>query len=670
MKPIPSLVLAAALVPAAAFCAEIKLSTLDLSGMQQGWQKPQIDRSVEGHNLTIGPRTFGHGIGTHAESSWTLLLDGKAERFHAWVGIDGEVGEKGSAEFKVLTDGKEAWSSGVLKGKGEAKEATVPLPGVKRLDLIVLEGQGGIDFDHADWAEAVIVTAGAAPKPLAAVPEEAVVLTPKPGPAPRLTGARVFGARPGSPFLHRLTATGTKPMTFSAEGLPPGVSLDASTGRLSGALAGQGEWKVKVTAKNAVGKAEGTLRVVGGDTIALTPPMGWNSWNCFASAVTDKHIRDAARTMAESGLADHGWTYINIDDFWQVQPNSGDKTLQGPPRGPDGRILPNPRFPDMKALTDYVHGLGFKIGLYSSPGPLTCGGCIGSYAHEKLDAATYAEWGFDYLKHDWCSYNPKLEKERPEPLSYASNDPRFLGLNESKNQRQYMIPYLAMQDALRSQKRDIVYSLCQYGMGDVWEWGARVDGNCWRTTGDINDSWSSMSGIGFGQAGHERFSGPGHWNDPDMLVVGYVGWGPALHPTKLTPNEQYTHISLWSLLCSPLLIGCDLTKLDDFTTGLLTNDEVIEINQDPLGKQAARVFKDGDFEVWAKTMEDGSTACGLFNRGVMEKKVEVKLSDIGVAKAARLRDVWTQKDLPAPGETIAGALPRHGCRLFRIWPTK
>jgi alpha-galactosidase len=172
-----------------------------------------------------------------------------------------------------------------------------------------------------------------------------------------------------------------------------------------------------------------------------------------------------------------------------------------------------------------------------------------------------------------------------------------------------------MRAALNSVQRDIVYSLCQYGMDNVWEWGDSVGGNCWRTTGDITDTWESMSGIGFRQDGHEAYAGPGHWNDPDMLVVGWVGWGPSLHPTRLSAHEQITHITLWSLLCSPLLIGCDMTRLDEFTLSLLTNDEVLAVNQDPLGKQAARIKNDGDVEVWAKPMEDGSLAVGLFNRG-------------------------------------------------------
>jgi len=292
-----------------------------------------------------------------------------------------------------------------------------------------------------------------------------------------------------------------------------------------------------------------------------------------------------------------------------------------------------------------VHSLGLKIGLYSGPGPLTCGGCIASYQHEQQDAQSYGEWGFDYLKYDWCSYG---EIEKGNTLAG------------------YMKPYQVMRAALDKVPRDILYSLCQYGMGNVWEWGDQVGGNCWRTTGDITDTWTSMAGIGFSQAGHEKYAGPGHFNDPDMLVVGKVGWGPSLHPTRLTPNEQYTHISLWCLLCSPLLIGCDMTQMDDFTMNLLTNDEVLEVSQDPLGRQASRVSKEGTAEVWAKDMEDGSKVVGLFNRSELEAPVKITWQALGISGKQMLRDLWRQKKLGEFRDQFEAKVPRHGVVLVRI----
>jgi alpha-galactosidase len=447
----------------------------------------------------------------------------------------------------------------------------------------------------------------------------------------------VFGVRPGSPVLFTVPVTGERPITISASNLPAGLQLDAQSGRITGSLPEKGTYAVTLHAQNARGAAERTLKIVCGDTIALTPPMGWNSWNCFGCDVTEANVRAAADAMVASGLINHGWTYINIDDCWEAG------------RDADGNVLANQKFPDMKALTDYVHSKGLKIGLYSSPGPKTCAGHEGSYQHEELDARRYGEWGFDYLKYDWCSYGGIVP------------NPDHAGL---------MKPYQVMRAALDQAPRDILFSLCQYGMGNVWEWGAEVGGNCWRTTGDIRDTWSSMAGIGFGQAGHEKFAGPGHWNDPDMLVVGYVGWSAKVRPTRLTPNEQYTHISLWCLLCSPLLIGCDMTRLDDFTLNLLTNDEVLDVSQDPLGRQAARIAMNGSLEVWAKDLEDGSKAVGLFNRSDDAATITVKWSELGVSGQQSVRDLWRQQNLgkfPAQFQTV---MPRHGVALVKVAPAQ
>jgi alpha-galactosidase len=398
---------------------------------------------------------------------------------------------------------------------------------------------------------------------------------------------------------------------------------------------------------NVQREAQRGLKIICGPTIALTPPMGWNSWNCWAGSVSDEKVRASADAMVSSGLINHGFTYINIDDYWEFKPAAkDDPTLQGEARDKDGFINPNKRFPDMKALTDYVHGKGLKIGLYSSPGPLTCGGCIASYQHEDQDAQRWAEWGFDYIKYDWCSYGRIA--------------PRNPSLDEMKK------PYHVLRAALDKQPRDIVYSLCQYGMGNVWEWGTEVGGNCWRTTGDITDTWGSLSSIGFSQNGHEKFASPGHWNDPDMLIVGYVGWSSNLHPTRLLPDEQYTHISLWCLLSSPLLIGCDMTRLDDFTLNLLTNDEVLAVNQDPLGKPAGRIADKNYTQVWARDLEDGSKAVGLFNLDDEPQEVTVNFADLKVTGARVVRDLWRQMDVGEFSDKYSAKVPAHGVVLVKI----
>lgn len=647
---------------------EVWLSSMEgLSRIEQGWGEARKDRSVDNRRMRIAGERFERGIGTHANSLIPVLLDGKGITLSGLAGLDDETNDRGSAVFKIMADSKEIWNSGVMKPGTPAKPFSLDVKGCKLLELAVSDAGDGYDYDHADWADLkVTMIDGAQPRLDIPPIEEPYILTPKPAPTPRINGAKVFGVRPGSPFFFRIAATGDRPMTFKADGLPDGLKLDPETGQITGKLTTEGEYKVMLHARNALGEAEREFRIVCGPQIGLTPAMGWNSWNCFAGAVTAEDIQAAADAMVESGLIDHGWTYVNIDDFWMVHRDSNDPTLQGPRRDTDGKILPNPRFPDMPGLTEYVHDLGLRIGLYSSPGPWSCGGCVGSFNFELQDAQQYAEWGFDYLKYDWCSYNLGLEEHRGD----TSWDPGSAGnityAGNSYTLEDHQRPFKIMQDALAKQPRDIIYSLCQYGMADVWEWGPQVGGNSWRTTQDINDSWGSMSGIGFGQDGLEEYAGPGHFNDPDMLVVGKVGWGPQLRDSRLSPNEQYTHISLWCLLASPLLIGCDMTQLDDFTLGLLTNDEVIEVNQDPLGRQASRISQNGQLEVWAKDMEDGSKAVGLFNRGSREQTVTVSWSELGIDGEQVVRDLWRQKDIGTFTEKFEAKVGRHGVVLVKI----
>jgi len=648
----------------------IWLSSLDVSRVEQGWGQAHSNRTVDNRRMRIAGRAFQRGIGTHANSNIPLVLDGNGVELSGWAGLDDETNGRGSVVFQITADDKEIWNSGLMRPGDEANEFTLDVRGCKSVVLLALDGGDGYDYDHADWGDVKITMINNGEPKLDIPPiEDAVILTPKPAPTPRINGAKVFGVRPGSPFLFRIAATGNRPMTFSADGLPAELYLDSETGQITGKLEKTGEYKVTLHAKNALGQADREFRIVCGSQIGLTPALGWNSWNCFASSVTADKIKAAADAMVSSGLIDHGWTYINIDDFWQVHRDSRDTTLQGPQRDDEGKILPNPRFPDMKALVDYVHDQGLKIGLYSSPGPWTCGGCVGSFNHELQDAQQYAEWGFDYLKYDWCSYSPQLEANRGN-TSWSPNSARNISGASSNDRAELMYPYKLMQDALQEQPRDIIYSLCQYGMGNVWEWGAEVGGNSWRTTYDIGDTWGSMSGIGFGQAGHEKYAGPGHFNDPDMLVVGKVGWGPQLRDTHLSPNEQYTHISLWCLLSSPLLIGCDMTQLDEFTLNLLTNDEVLEVNQDPLGCQAGRIVQNGMLEVLAKDMEDGSKAVGLFNRGSREQSITVKWSDLGLKGEQTVRDLWHQKDIGKYTGQFQADVGRHGVVLVKIAPAE
>jgi alpha-galactosidase len=453
-------------------------------------------------------------------------------------------------------------------------------------------------------------------------------------PIPGINGPRIVGSTPGRPFLFLVPATGEGPLSFSAENLPDGLTLDSKTGIITGSLQKDGDYVVKVTVAGPKGEDSRNLNIVGGThELALTPPMGWNSWNVWGLSVSDDKVRAAADAMVESSLAAHGFQFVNIDDGWE----NG--------RAEDGRILTNDKFPDMRALSGYVHSRGLKLGIYSSPGEKTCGLYEGSWAHELQDAQTYAEWGIDYLKYDWCSYTFKM---------------KGIGMKTFKK------PYIEMRDHLDAVDRDIVYSLCQYGMRSVWKWGGEVGGNLWRTTGDIRDSWLSMSTIGFGQDGHEKYAGPGRWNDPDMLVVGRVGWGPTLHESGLTKEEQITHISLWCMLSSPLLIGCDMANMDEFTVAVLTNDEVLAVNQDPLGKQASRVAKDGKTQVWARPLWDGTQAVALFNLDGSTKEVTAEWSNLGISGEQPVRNLWLHKDLGSFNGSFKASVPSHGAVMLKV----
>ncbi len=486
-----------------------------------------------------------------------------------------------------------------------------------------------------------------------AAEQRAEILTPPPPAAPRINGPSVFGVRPAAPFLYAIPATGDRPMEFSVDGLPAGLTVNAADGRIAGVLKAAGEYPVVLRARNARGQADKRFRIVCGDRIALTPPMGWNSWNCWAGSVDRDKVLRSARALAQSGLSQHGWTYVNIDDTWQ-----GSR----PP--PTHALQANEKFPDMKRLCDEIHALGLKAGIYSTPWITSYasfpGGSsddpagawdrvamaneahhrFGARAFADADARQWAEWGFDYLKYDWY----------PNDLPHVE----------------------AMGRALRASGRDIVYSLSNTTpialAAEFSRWA-----NCWRTTGDIWDSWqddgpwqNSVSTIGFNQDPWTPFAGPGHWNDPDMLVIGYVGWGPQLHPTRLSPNEQYAHITLWCLLSAPLLIGCDLERLDAFTLNLLTNDEVLAVDQDALGRPARRVATLGPIDIYGKELEDGSVAVGYFNRGDSAHTFTTKPERYGAGGRQRVRDLWRQQDLPEITRELTLTVPPHGVQLYKF----
>jgi alpha-galactosidase len=626
----------------------IYLDDMDLGHMEIGWGKVHADSSVDGNPLTVAGQVFERGVGTHAISKMMIDLQGMGCKFHSYVGVDDESGKRASVEFFILGDKEVLWRSGPMTRGDTAKLVELSLRRVHKLALYVSDGGDYNYYDHTDWLDTWIEFRGEQPVAVSMPEPEPYILTPTAPETPRINGPKVFGAGPNRPFLYKVPVTGQRPLKIQAEGLPNGLIIDTLTGIIFGVSPVGGDYPVLLKAENDLGSDTKEFLIRVGTDLVLTPPMGWNSWNCWGLSVSQEKVLSSARAMVSSGLVEHGWSYMNIDDGWEAATRTA-----------TGELLANEKFPDMKALADQVHAMGLKLGIYSGPGPTTCGGYLASYQHEYQDAQTWAGWGIDYLKYDWCSYESIAEDH---------------SLPELKK------PYLLMRDALNRIDRDVVYSLCQYGMGDVWEWGESVGGNLWRTTGDITDTWSSMAGIGFRQDTCSPYAGPGHWNDPDMLVVGNVGWGPELHETKLTPDEQYTHISLWCLLSAPLLLGCDLSQLDDFTLNLLTNDEVLAVNQDVLGRQAVKVVEEENYQVWKKELMDGSIAVGIFNTGSEDpaeaftwddkpniSTIQVTWEELEIEGEKQVRDLWRQFDMGEFEGSLEVEVPFHGVMLLKVY---
>ena len=659
----------------------VYVDSLDLSGSVCGGGRRTTARlSVVGHPLSVRGRKYARGFGSQAEGAVGIRLDGRATRFMANVGVDDEAPSLRRSNyqprmfFKVWADGKVVWKSPAMFAKTAPVEVDVDLSGVRELVLETASAAPWIAFDACigDWLDARIAAPdGARVEPI--VDPGAVaqlgILTPPERDEPRINGADIWGARPGHPVIFRVATSGLRPMKFSAKNVPDGVTFDAERGVIGGvAPPRKGDYDIEVTAENAKGRATKTIRLAVGDTIALTPPMGWNSWNIWGARLTGEHVMAAARAMDESGLGDHGWAYVNLDDYWSMNnsPKNKDRPdLRGPARDGEGRILPGPAFPDMRKLTDFIHSYGFKAGLYSSPGPTTCGGCEGSYGHEMQDAERWAEWGFDYVKYDWCSYDQIVADELGGKRWYEV--PGWRDVRSESKKR----PYLLMRDCLLRQNRDIVYSFCQYGLGHSEEWARDAGANCWRCWEDLKDTWPWMEMAVESRVGAENYwkhAGPGCWVDPDMMIVGDQHSFGFTHPTCLTPNEQYTHVSIWCMLSAPLLLGCDLAKLDAFTRSLLTNDEVLSVNQDRLGKVARRVRHADAESVWAKPLADGSYAVALVNRYPFAREIRVTFAELGLGGERWVKDLWRQKCEGRHYGEYAAVVPPHATKLIRTKP--
>lgn len=492
------------------------------------------------------------------------------------------------------------------------------------------------------------------------------ILTPKEKETPRINGASVFGVRPGSPFLYTIPVSGKRPMKFKVSDLPKGLQLNEKTGVISGKILDPkpGKHELILIAENEMGVSEKAFNVIVGNEICLTPPLGWNSWNCWRKRVDQEKVLASAKAMVDKGLMNYGWSYINIDDAWQELRGGKYNAIQGNPV----------TFPDIKAMCDEVHDLGLKVGIYSSPWVTTYAGFVGGssnnengewdeslrskdektkrkfwkhgkYKFDENDATQWAEWGIDYLKYDW-----------------SPNDPESI---------------LRMATALKNCGRDIVYSLSNAAPIEHAELlGKEV--NCWRTSKDLDDVWDQGNNhLNIRQQWeyHRKWlqegvrGGPGHFPDADMLVVGDVvttsKTGKPI-PSKLTADEQYTHISLWTLWNCPLLIGCPIETIDEFTMNLLTNAEVLDVHQDEVGVAGRSVLIENGIEIVVKDLSDGGKAIGLFNINEEERVVTLNWEIAGLQGKKNIRDIWRQKDIGVFEESFTANVRPHGVVFIRV----
>ena len=617
-----------------------------------------------GDSIRIAGKVFKHGIGVQATSILSFYLKGNATEFSAAVGVDDQGNQFLPHQFYVVADGKVLFASGDMKYGDKPKSFTVDLRGFQRMGLLVKVSDQGYTKVYSNFADAQITMIGDT-KPLNTPNDgEKYILTPAPANKPRINTAPVFGVTPGNPFLFTIVATGEKPILFSADRLPKGLTLDSKTGIITGKLMEKGNHEVVLKAQNQLGKSQKSLVIKVGDTISLTPPMGWNGWNSWARQIDGGKVIASAKAMVNMGLKDHGWNYVNIDDAWQ-----------GNRAGKYNAMQANEKFSNFKGMIDEIHGMGLKLGVYSTPWITSYAGYIGGssniesgafpdsvknnkrsfryigkYRFEKEDALQMADWGVDFLKYDWRLEVPSAER---------------------------------MSIALKKSGRDIIYSLSNSApFNDVKDW-VRIS-NMYRTGPDIRDSWHGLYRCTFTLDKWGPYGGPGHWNDPDMMILGNVTTGTDMHPTRLTPDEQYSHISLFALLSAPLLIGCPIEQLDAFTLNLLTNDEVIDIDQDPLGKSARLMADEGGVQTWLKPMQDGSYAVGFFNTDdygklpqsffrwgtEKPKNFNVMFAKLGLKGKWRVQDVWRQKNLGVKESSFTSIIPHHGVMMYRLYPIK
>jgi alpha-galactosidase len=647
------------------FCVkgqELWLDDLPIQTYSEGLRPVIAKQSYIKDTIRLQGQKFSRGLGAISPVVLAFVLEKKAIRFQAIVGVEDKGNKDIPLSFYVLGDGKVLFEKKDMKVGDAPVEVDVDVRGIQQLGLLTTDPVGGVGNKktYANWANArLLLLENFTPGHIQNTGEK-YILTPEPLKTPRINSPQLVGARPNHPFLYSIAATGDRPMRYTAQGLPSGLLLDPSTGIITGKINQAGIFQARLQAENKLGKSSIPLEIRIGEVIALTPPLGWNGWNSWEAHIDQEKVLASAEAMMTKKLNQHGWSYINIDDAWQGIRDP--KTLA---------LQPNEKFPDIRGMIAKIHAMGLKSGVYSTPYIASYGGYVGAssdfpqggethdmikvnrqpfsriakYRFEIQDANQMADWGVDYLKYDWR-------------------------IDVNSTQR--------MSEALRNSGRDIVFSISNNApFEQVNDWVKWT--NMYRTGPDIKDSWTSLYHTSFTLDKWSPYSGPGHWADPDMMILGDVSIGPVMHPTRLTPDEQYSHVSIFSLIAAPMLIGCPIERLDEFTLGLLSNDEVIAIHQDPLGKAGRLVQEKDGFQIWLRELSNGDFAIGIFNHDFYgrtpasyfrwghesAREMKIELADLGLKGSWKIRDVWRQKD-QGLNKSIKTKIPFHGVSFFRL----
>ena len=666
----------------------IPVSSLDISVATQGFGQPQANKTVDGHTLTLQGQPFAVGFGTHAPGRLAIDLQDNAQRFQAVVGVDDEVGPgKGHVEFQVWADGKRLWTSHILRGGDTPEAVDLSLQGIKQLILVVTTAGAVYDFCHADWADARITMLTGQPHTVHFPPDDdmpriAMTLAPD---KPQINPPFVVGVRPGTPLIWTVPVTGLRPLKFKVRGLPSGMVINALTGTLSGKAPIAGDYPIHIRVINRAGSDEKIVHIISGSTLALTPPLGWNSYDAYGDSVTEAEVLANAEVMRKS-MQPYGWDTIVVDYRWydpgayNNDPNS--RTGAALALDEYGRLLPAPnRFPSaadghgFQALATRIHGMGLRFGIHIMRGiprnavkrnlPIEGSAFHAADAGNTLDSCVWCP--------DMFGVHGDTEAGRAYYASlfrlYASWGVDFVKMDDTS------LPYHtdeinAVRTAIDHCGRSIIYSLSPGETPITQAAHVAAHASQWRVSGDFWDNWESLDHEFALGSQWKAWAGPGHWPDADMLPVGRLSIGNrsvrADRHSNFTKNEQVTLISLWALLPSPLMVGAALTDADPWTMALLTNPEVIAVNQDALGAAGKRVSPQGETEVWAKERADGSKAVGLFNREDFAQPVTADLSTLGFSGRCRVRDLWRHEALGVWVRKITLTVPAHGAVLLEV----